>query len=115
MIILNYRFEEWLLKKFINKAKVVIATDGGANFLYNSHFRDIPTLHSIIGDLDSLRPEIRDYYESKKVMITHNSCQDTNDFMKGIHLANELKMMSLVSIGTLGGRIDQELCNINAI
>lgn len=35
--------------------------------------------------------------------------------MKGIKLANELNLRSVVSIGTLGGRIDQELCNLNAI
>lgn len=36
------------------KARHIIASDGGANFLYHSSFRNTNNLHTIIGDLDSL-------------------------------------------------------------
>lgn len=56
LIVLNNKLQDWMLAKFISRAKVVIATDGGANHLYRSAFRDVATLHTIIGDLDSLNP-----------------------------------------------------------
>jgi thiamine pyrophosphokinase len=39
---------------FVPKARNIIATDGGANFLYHSPFRHTANLSAIIGDLDSL-------------------------------------------------------------
>lgn len=50
-------------------------------------FRYIPD--EIRGDLDSIRPEVRSYYESKRVTITKVSEQETTDFMKCISLLKE--------------------------
>jgi len=53
----------WLYEKLIPKARRIIASDGGANFLYHSPFKDAKNLFAIIGDLDSLQPEVKHYYQ----------------------------------------------------
>jgi len=46
-----------MLNNFILKAKAIIITDGAANHLYKSSFRNITNIHSIVGDMDSISPE----------------------------------------------------------
>ena len=43
-----------MLELLVSKASSVIASDGGANYLYRSPYRDIPNFHTIIGDLDRI-------------------------------------------------------------
>ena len=69
-----------MLEVLIYKAKYVIASDGGANKLYKSVFRDVGNLHCIIGDLDSLEGEVKSYYQQKKVKVIEDRDQNSNDF-----------------------------------
>lgn len=39
--------------------------------------------------MDSIRPDVRAYYESKSVKITKVSEQDSTDFMKCVSLLHE--------------------------
>lgn len=39
--------------------------------------------------MDSIRPDVWEYYESKNVKITKVDEQDSNDFMKCVYLLNE--------------------------
>lgn len=57
LIVLNIHFSEQMLNNFILKAKAIIVTDGAANHLYKSSFRNITNIHSIVGDMDSISPE----------------------------------------------------------
>jgi len=58
---------------------------GGANRLYDAVMQNgiasagewIPDV--VKGDLDSLRPEVMQYYRSKGTNIVKDPCQDTND------------------------------------
>jgi thiamine pyrophosphokinase len=115
LIVLNSFFEGWMLEMMMGRAKHVIASDGGANYLYHSAFRDAPNLHSIVGDLDSLQPSIQEYYRNRKISIIQEHDQDTNDFQEAVALAYSLNFKTVVCLGTLGGRIDQELCNLSVI
>ena len=47
-----------MLKRFTSRAKAIIITDGAANHLYKSSFKDVPNIHSIIGDMDSISPGV---------------------------------------------------------
>lgn len=40
--------------------------------------------HSIVGDLDDLRQEVRDYYKQKGVEIQHDKSQDKTDIEKSV-------------------------------
>ena len=96
-----------MLTMFIGKAKAVIASDGGANHLFNSAHRDANNLHSIVGDMDSLEGSTLSYYQTKGVAIHKDEGQDNNDFEKAVILAGKLGFRTLVCLGALGGRIDQ--------
>lgn len=82
----------------------------------------------ICGDLDSLLPEVREYYESKGCQIVEDSSQDSTDVtkcLKQIESQNEAILSTItqkqvnvskgfyqshvdvVLLGGLGGRIDQ--------
>lgn len=41
------------------------------------------------------------------MVITKDTDQDTNDFEKSVILARKMNLRSIVTIGVLGGRIDQ--------
>lgn len=41
--------------------------------------------------------------------------QDTNDFEKGLTMAAELECKRVVCLGLLGGRFDQEMCNLSTL
>jgi thiamine pyrophosphokinase len=51
----------------------------------------------------------------RQVKIEKDEDQNTNDFEKAVILAHRLNFKTLACIGVLGGRIDQELCNLSAI
>ena len=80
LIILNNKFSSWMLEMMVNRAANIVASDGGANLLFNSAFRDTPNLKAIVGDLDSLSHEARGYYSKRLVEIVHDKGQDNNDF-----------------------------------
>ena len=69
VIILNSPPLSRLLEDVWNRTELKMCADGGANVLYNSFgTKLIPDM--IIGDLDSLKPEIRDIWSNKKVKTT---------------------------------------------
>jgi thiamine pyrophosphokinase len=73
--------------------------------------------HVICGDLDSVKQQVRSYYESQGTLIIQNSDQDTNDLEKCIHFITSTKQEhnhTIVIFGS-GGRVDQEMCNLNVM
>ena len=57
------------MRAFLEISNIIIAADGGANFLYETFDNNEEELKHkykpsyIIGDFDSLRKEVREYYE----------------------------------------------------
>ena len=43
--------------------------DGGANKLYDTPFRDVPNVRAIVGDFDSIKPHVREFYAKKGVLL----------------------------------------------
>jgi thiamine pyrophosphokinase len=71
--------------------------------------------HVICGDLDSVKPNIRSYYETQGSVIIQNPDQNSNDLEKCIHYITSAKQErnhTIVVFGS-GGRVDQEMCNLN--
>ena len=62
LIILNNSFKHWMLSMLIEQTNKIIVTDGAASLLYNSPHRSVTNLYAIIGDMDSLEGEVREYY-----------------------------------------------------
>ncbi|KAG2194566.1 hypothetical protein INT47_006525 [Mucor saturninus] len=111
----------------INKevASFKFVADGGSNRLYDAFKHDQKILEQYIpdeirGDMDSIRPDVRAYYESKSVTITKVSEQDSTDFMKCVSLLHEKEasqgqIYDIVATPALGGRFDQTIANINIL
>ncbi|KAI8051918.1 thiamine Pyrophosphokinase 1 [Gilbertella persicaria] len=99
--------------------------DGGSNRLYDAFKHDPQILEQhlpdeIRGDLDSIRPDVHAYYESKQVKITRVSDQDSTDFMKCVALLHEKEktqgqIYDIVATPAFGGRFDQTMHNVNLL
>ncbi|KAI9277194.1 thiamine pyrophosphokinase [Phascolomyces articulosus] len=106
-------------------ASLRYCADGGSNRLYDTFKHDRLKLQlylpdEIGGDLDSLRADVREYYESMNVKITKTPEQDSTDFQKVIALLKRKeeevgKVFDIVAIPAIGGRLDQSMQNINIL
>ncbi|KAK3260542.1 cAMP-dependent protein kinase subunit, variant 2 [Cymbomonas tetramitiformis] len=128
LVVLNYN-----LPKFTPS---VWSRDGGANRLFDDlpgHFpnesadavrkRFVPDV--IVGDLDSLRPDVRAFYAARgSVVIDKASDQDTTDLHKCIAFLEDkldseprssLCQSKILIVGGLGGRVDHEFGNYNVL
>ena len=114
-IILNGKINDYKFIKSIIKNEnydYIICADGGANHAYEMEI--IPDF--IIGDLDSAKENIVDYYRNHNVKFEKfPSKKDETDTELCIYLAKKLKCSEIHIIGALGGRIDHTLANINLL
>uniref|UniRef100_A0A0E0DQM6 thiamine diphosphokinase n=1 Tax=Oryza meridionalis TaxID=40149 RepID=A0A0E0DQM6_9ORYZ len=76
----------------------------------------------IKGDLDSVRPEVKEYYSNMGTQIVDESHdQDTTDLHKCVAFITENSAipnksnLCILALGALGGRFDHEMGNINII
>ncbi|KAF8249832.1 thiamine pyrophosphokinase [Wilcoxina mikolae CBS 423.85] len=144
LLILNQRISNKALFTALWKnSSLQVCADGGANRLYDSLNPDervkfLPD--SIIGDLDSLRGDVRSFYESQGVKITKDPDQDSTDFGKCMkYIAThdppdsfvtapnvdaalsakptrvENPKMKVVALGGFGGRVDQSFHSVHAL
>ncbi|KAL7749667.1 cAMP-dependent protein kinase subunit [Sorochytrium milnesiophthora] len=96
-------------------------SSGGSNdSLQTSDIKQrlIPNL--ICGDLDSLRPDVANFYRGLGVRIEKSNCQDTTDLDKSIRFLQSIERMEeelndLLIIGGTGGRFDQSMTNIHSV
>lgn len=91
----------------------VIGVDGGLGFLYDC---GITPTH-IVGDFDSARPGLEEYYQGKSgiELRRFNPVKDSTDTQIAIELALELKSTSIVILGGTGSRLDHVLGNIQSM
>lgn len=71
--------------------KLKVCADGGANRLYeffngNEAARACYLPDYIIGDFDSLKPEVEEYYRNAGVVLIEQRSQFSTDFTKALHL-----------------------------
>ena len=91
----------------------VIGVDGGLSFLYHNGI--VPT--HIVGDFDSVEPEIISYYKEKtKVPVREfNPVKDASDTEIAVCLAVELGVEILWIFGATGTRLDHVMANIQTL
>ncbi|KAK3306328.1 thiamine pyrophosphokinase [Chaetomium strumarium] len=148
LIVLNQPLHDHhlgVIRHLWDNASVRVAADGGANCLYlaagqhgDTSFDD---LRLIIGDLDSLTPEARTYYESRQNSTQHPKTevildpdQESTDFGKAVAYVRQhyrhasgaaaaaaedegshdaTRPLDIVAVGGLGGRVDQGLSQLH--
>ncbi|KAL6766471.1 TPK1 [Auxenochlorella protothecoides x Auxenochlorella symbiontica] len=124
-VLLNWTLPS-LAARVWQRATLRICADGGANRLYDelrgpSHASDsapMPLPHAIIGDLDSIRPEVAAYYHDAGVAITDLSHdQDSTDLQKCVDYAaaHGCRPQHIVAFGAHGGRLDHILSNLGCL
>lgn len=98
-------------RSVLASAEIVLCADGGANYAYAMQV--LPNI--IIGDMDSIRPEVREYYEQRGVpMHKFPRRKDFTDTQLVLSVAASLHADEIIFIGSLGGRLDHTLSNLFA-
>ena len=129
MIILNQPLEH--VSYVINaeeRSDCVVCADGGANRLFDLHRRaiaqgfrhedDLNMPRAVIGDLDSINPEVRRYYAEAGVIVVQDTNQYATDLRKCLHYVKRTMTPSqtsfdIVIFGSLSGRADQAFSQIH--
>lgn len=132
LVVLNQRLPRFTPLLW-NQAKLRVFVDGGANRVYDQmpqffpqqdllHIRRRYKPEVIIGDMDSIRAEVLDFYAKLGCLtIDESHDQDTIDLHKCIsHISNltpesEKPNLCILVTGALGGRFDHEAGNINVL
>ncbi len=90
--------------------ETLICADGGANSAVKLNL--IPDY--IIGDLDSIKAEVYDYYFDK-CEIVQIKRQNNTDVEKCIKFAIKKKYDEIILLGATGDRLDHSLCNLGIV
>ncbi|KAL4916531.1 putative thiamine pyrophosphokinase [Aspergillus aurantiobrunneus] len=130
LLVLNQPINETALAVLRKYALMTVCADGGANRFFEwaksrgEESVDLPT--TIIGDLDSIRPEVRSHYTNLGVNVIQDDDQYSTDFTKSLQYIREHKRdtlpssetgeyqrLSILILGGLGGRVDQAFSQIH--
>lgn len=95
----------------LKDSDLILCADGGANYAYQLGL--IPDC--IIGDLDSIKAEVKCYYERQGVEFKkYPARKDCTDVQLALELAAQQKTEEIIMLGSLGKRLDHTLANIYA-
>lgn len=96
-------------RRLLRPGDLVIAADGGA-----AHARDAGVIPQVvIGDLDSLSPDLQAELEAAGTHLLHHSpAKDETDLELALLHAVEQGAREIVVLAALGGRLDHTLANL---
>jgi len=95
--------------RLLAEAGLVLAADGGANWLYDMGL--IPRL--LVGDLDSVRDDVRRELEQRGCrMVVHPTAKDETDTELALLEAVACGARRITLLGGTGSRIDHTLANV---
>jgi thiamine pyrophosphokinase len=97
------------VQEYLSQGAILIAVDGGARHLDQLNLYP----HVVIGDLDSLDPELQSYLLDRHVeLITASLDKDETDLELALVYAAKNHDGPILIFGSTGGRLDQTLSNI---
>lgn len=98
-----------LYTSLINSTDIILCADGGAN--YAMKMGVIPTC--IIGDMDSISPEVKEYYIARNAVFKQfPRSKDFTDTQLVVTYAEELGAKEIIFLGTMGKRLDHTMSNL---
>jgi len=106
--------DEFALRKIRKiEPNYIIGVDSGLAFLYRNQVE--PT--HIVGDFDSVSPDVISYYKRQKHIPIHefNPVKDATDTEIAMNLAVELGVSELWIFGATGTRLDHVMANIQIL
>jgi len=120
LVVLNTPPDSFLLLLW-EEADMVVCADGGSNRIYDYHNRTetrekyIP--HVILGDLDSARPEVLEYYKNRKTQILKIKDQNSTDLTKSLRYISKYNpnIDLVICYGAFGGRFDHEMGIVDSL
>ncbi|CAD8093299.1 unnamed protein product [Paramecium sonneborni] len=114
ILILNTQINQKVFDFYYTPNAYLICADGGANRLYQYQKKIIP--QCIIGDLDSLKLEIQEYYSSLNCPIIKIDDQDTSDFEKALYfIQQQPDIHRIIILGGLTERFDQTINSLHTL
>ena len=119
-------------RRLWESASLRLCADGAANRLLDSFgaaafdVKDgqsaVPLPDAIVGDLDSIRPDTRQFFESKGVAVQVRPSQYATDLQKSIQEVEDQEAASgdghehtLIIFGGLAGRLDQSVHTLHVL
>ncbi|TNV76222.1 hypothetical protein FGO68_gene12254 [Halteria grandinella] len=124
LVLLNRKIKKELFLFMHEKITYLICTDGAANHLYDimADEKERQVVYTdIIGDFDSIRDDVKEFYTAQGVQMLNITDQDTTDFEKAIQYIakkekkTEKKPYRIFAMGAFGGRVDQSLSAIHVM
>lgn len=96
---------------FLHSADHIVCADGGANYAHKLGVNPA----AIVGDLDSIHPDVYRFYKEKGIPIKRYPRQkDFTDTQLALNVAEEMGATEIVLMGSMGGRLDHSLSNLYA-
>lgn len=97
------------INNYIYPEDIIICADGGAN--YAMQHKIIPDV--IIGDLDSISPDVQQYLQSRKTLfIPYPKEKDFTDTELALQYALKQSIDQIIIVGIMGDRFDHLFANI---
>ncbi len=96
-------------KERFSSDNVILCADGGANFAYRLGW--LPQL--IVGDMDSILPEVKEYFTTQEVAFKKfPRRKDFTDTQLVLTIAHNMGATEIIMLGTLGKRLDHTMSNL---
>ncbi|MBS1514203.1 MAG: thiamine diphosphokinase [Bacteroidetes bacterium] len=112
VVFLNGRLPDIkIIKKFLHKNTLIIAADGGANYLKEIKL----SAHFVIGDFDSINEASLAHFKKKQTVVIQENDQETTDFEKALKLCIKNKVKGITVFGATGMRPDHTLNNFSIL
>jgi thiamine pyrophosphokinase len=92
----------------LGKPRLIVAADGGARLAQLMGLK----IDALIGDLDSIPPELLAQYQAEKVTIRHLASQNINDLEKTIRYLRQQRVDDFTLLGFTGARSDQNMATL---
>lgn len=94
------------------RPELIIGIDRGLEFCYKHKI--VP--HYILGDFDSISPEVLSYYEKQEIPVKrYRPEKDATDTRIGLELALKLGSTEILLLGATGGRLDHYMANLKSL
>jgi thiamine pyrophosphokinase len=101
-----------LLVKALENCQLLICADSGANCLYEYNIKP----HYIIGDLDSIKEEAKDYFKKEGIVIDSYAAEkDETDSELALNKAIQLGADEIIFLGCIGKRLDHVIGNLGLL